>query len=127
MLASQLFSHCLKDGQILEKYQLEHRYQHIWHMDESLKAYCVVLPENTIEVSEVMKVCFDHNLSVVVHGGLTNLVGSTETNGNEVVISTERLNKIEEIDTASRTITVQSGVILEHIHEAVLKEELLFP
>ncbi|MEN8816476.1 MAG: FAD-binding oxidoreductase [Nonlabens sp.] len=126
MLASQLFSHCLKESQILEKDQLTDRYHHIWHMDVSLKAFCLVLPENTIQVSEIMKVCYEQNLAVVVHGGLTNLVGSTETNGDEVVISTERLNNIEEIDTASRTITVQAGVILEHIHEAASKEDLLF-
>ncbi len=127
MLASQLFSHCLKEEQILEKEALSHRYHHIWHMDQSLKAFCVLLPENTKQVSDIIKVCDRGELPVVVHGGLTNLVGSTETTGNEVVISTERLNKIEEIDTASRTITVQAGVILEHIHDAVLEKELLFP
>lgn len=127
MLASQLFSHCLKEEQILEKEALSNRYHHIWHMDQSLKAFCVLLPENTKQVSDIIKVCDREELPVVVHGGLTNLVGSTETTGNEVVISTERLNKIEEIDTASRTITVQAGVILEHIHDAVLEKELLFP
>lgn len=127
MLASQLFSHCLKEEQILEKEALSNRYHHIWHMDQSLKAFCVLLPENTKQVSDIMKVCDRKELPVIVHGGLTNLVGSTETKGDEVVISTERLNKIEEIDTASRTITVQAGVILEHIHEAVLEKELLFP
>lgn len=127
MLASQLFSHCLKGNQILEKSQLKDRYHHIWLMDQSLQAFCVLLPEKTSEVSDIMKVCHEQSLPVVVHGGLTNLVGSTETNGNEVVISTERLNNIEEIDTASRTITVQSGVILENIHQAVLEKDLLFP
>jgi FAD/FMN-containing dehydrogenase len=127
MRASQLFSHCLKEEQILEKEALSSRYNHIWHMDQSLKAFCVLLPENTKQVSDLIKICDTHNLPIVVHGGLTNLVGSTETNGNEVVISTERLNKIEEIDAASRTITVQAGVILEHIHDAVVEQKLLFP
>ncbi|QJP34596.1 FAD-binding oxidoreductase [Nonlabens sp. Ci31] len=127
MIAHELFSHFLKEEQILEKNALSHRYHHIWHMDEPLKALCVLLPENTEQVSNIMKICFQEALPVVVHGGLTNLVGSTETNGDEVVISTERLNKIEEIDTASRTITVQAGVILEHIQESANNKELLFP
>ncbi|MFT6799595.1 MAG: FAD/FMN-containing dehydrogenase, partial [Nonlabens sp.] len=118
MNAHEFFSHCLKEEQILEQNALSHRYHHIWHMDEPLKALCVLLPENTEQVSEIMKICFQEAFPVVVHGGLTNLVGGTETTGNEVVISTERLNKIEEIDTSSRTMTVQAGVILEHIHEA---------
>ncbi|WP_213521845.1 FAD-binding oxidoreductase [Nonlabens sp.] len=127
MIAHELFSHCLQEEQILEKNELSHRYHHIWHMDEPLQALCVLLPENTEQVSEIMKICFREAYPVVVHGGLTNLVGGTETTGNEVVISTERLHKIEEIDTASRTMTVQAGVILEHIHEAAHEKELLFP
>jgi len=46
---------------------------------------------------------------------------------HEVVLSLEKLNKIEEIDTESRTITVQAGVVLEEVHLAATKEGLLFP
>ncbi|AGC77498.1 FAD/FMN-containing dehydrogenase [Nonlabens dokdonensis] len=127
MNPSQLFNSFLEEGQILTDKALEQRYHHIWHMDEPLKALCVLLPKNTEQVSKIMKVCYQNDLPVVTHGGLTNLVGSTETIGNEVVISTERLNRIEEIDKASRTITVQSGVILENIHNATEEEGLLFP
>jgi len=126
-MSALLFKNVLTDSQIINDDGLKNRYYHIWHMDKSLKALCVLLPSSTQEVSDIMKICYEHNLPVVVHGGLTNLVGSTETNGDEVVISTERLNNIEEIDSSSRTMTVQSGVILEHIHEAVSKENLLFP
>jgi FAD/FMN-containing dehydrogenase len=96
-------------------------------MDQSLNCLCVLLPETTLEVSEIMKICHREKIPVVVHGGLTNLVGSTETNGDEVVISTERLNKIEETDSSSRSMTVQAGVILEHIHEAAQEHQLMFP
>ena len=106
---------------------ISERYEHIWTMDQPLKAMAVVLPATTEEVSAIMKICHAHNQPVVVHGGLTNLVGGTKTNKNELVISTERLNKIEEIDSSSRTMTVQAGVILENIQQAATKENLLFP
>lgn len=122
-----LFEHHLPLTRILRGEQLKQRYHHIWHMDQPLKAACVLLPETTEEVSAILATCNKNQFPIVVHGGLTNLVGSTETQGNEVVISTERLNKIEEIDSASRTITVQSGVILENIHHAVEENGLLFP
>lgn len=122
-----LFEHHLPPTRILRGEQLKQRYHHIWHMDQPLQAACVLLPETTEEVSAILATCNKNQFPVVVHGGLTNLVGSTETQGNEVVISTERLNKIEEIDPASRTITVQSGVILENIHHAVEENGLLFP
>ncbi|PRP65785.1 FAD-binding oxidoreductase [Nonlabens agnitus] len=106
---------------------LKERYSHIWRMNESLKAMCLLLPESTEEVSKILKICHQHDQPVVVHGGLTNLVGGTESKGHEVVISLERMNAIEEIDESSRTATVQSGVILEHLHQSVEKKGLLFP
>lgn len=127
MSTTHLFTSFLSPDQILGPDDLSQRYHHIWHMDISLKALCVLLPETTQQVSDIMKVCYEKELPVVVHGGLTNLVGSTETNGDEVVLSTERLNNIEEVDTASRTMTVQAGVILENIHDAATGKNLLFP
>ncbi len=103
------------------------RYEHIWTMDVPLNAMAVVLPSNTKEISAIMKICYAHNQPVVIHGGLTNLVGGTKTHKNELVLSIERLNKIEEIDPSSRTMTVQAGVILENIQVAAKKEDLLFP
>lgn len=103
------------------------RHYHIWHMGEGLHAKAVILPTTTEEVSTTCKICSDHDQAVIVFGGLTNLVGSTETTGEEVIISMERLNQIEEIDEVSRTMTVQSGVILQNIQEAAKEKELLFP
>ncbi|WP_431471513.1 FAD-binding oxidoreductase [Nonlabens sp. SCSIO 43208] len=122
-----LFADHLSTKQIIHGAGLKSRYHHIWHMDEPLAAACVLLPESTQQVSTILKICHDHGLAVVTHGGLTNLVGSTETKENDVVISLERMNQIEEIDSESRTATVQAGVILEELHRATDKQELLFP
>lgn len=103
------------------------RYYHIWHMNDGLKAKAVTLPQSTHEVSSICKICTKHNQEVIVFGGLTNLVGSTETKGHEIIISMERMNKIEEVDPLSRTMTVQSGVILENIQSLAKDHELLFP
>lgn len=103
------------------------RYMHIWKMHEPLVAKALVLPESTAEVAEIMKICHAHKQPVVVHGGLTNLVGSTETHAHEVVISMERMTAIEEVDESSRTITAQAGVLLESIQLAADEKELLFP
>lgn len=123
----QLFNAVLPEERIITGDALRNRYCHIWRMEQPLQCLCALLPETTEEISAIMKICSQETLPVVVHGGLTNLVGSTETNGDEVVISTERMNRIEEVDTSSRTMTVQAGVILEHIHEAAAASDLLFP
>ena len=102
-------------------------YHHIWYMDIPLKAKAILLPTSTEDVSIIMKLCNAANQAVIIHGGRTNLVGGTETNENEIVLSLEKMNAIEEVDTSSRTITVQAGVILENIQNAADANDLLFP
>lgn len=117
----------LGSEKVLTEAAVKERYYHIWKMEEPLNALAVVLPKSTQDVADAMKICHEHNQSVIVHGGLTNLVGSTETTGNEVVIAMEKMNLIEELDEQSRTMTVQSGVILENIQNAATEKDLLFP
>lgn len=103
------------------------RFTHIWKTAIPLQAVAVVLPQTTEQLSAIMQLCYANNQKVVVHGGLTNLVGATQTAGNEVVITLEKMNTIEEVDEKSRTITVQSGVILEHAINAAAEKNLLLP
>lgn len=112
---------------VLTGHKVKERTHHIWKMDQPLKALAVVLPVSTRQVSDIMKICYSFNQPVVVHGGLTNLVGSTETEGREVVISMEKMNGILELDTQSRTITVEAGTILQNIQLAAQAKELMFP
>jgi FAD/FMN-containing dehydrogenase len=112
---------------ILTGGRVAERSHHIWCLGQPLQALAVVFPRSTQEVSEIMTVCKEHQQPVVVHGGMTNMVGSTETKGNELVISMEKMNKILEIDTVSMTVLVEAGVIIENLHQAVDKEGLMFP
>jgi FAD/FMN-containing dehydrogenase len=121
------FSEILRPDQILVEDSLQSRYHHIWHMDKALIAKALLIPESTAEVAAIMKICNANSQPVIVFGGLTNLVGSTETLGDEVVISMERMNKIEEPDLQSRTITAEAGAILENVQQAALDKGLLFP
>ena len=115
------------ESNVLQGSAVHERYHHIWHMDQRLEATAVVLPRTTEQVSAIMKVCHKFDQPVVVHGGLTNLVGSTETKANEVVISMEKLKAIEEVDQGSRTMTVQAGVLLQQVQEKAKENDLLFP
>ncbi|MEL6192689.1 MAG: FAD-binding oxidoreductase, partial [Bacteroidota bacterium] len=112
---------------VLKGDALSDRYTHVWKMDIPLQAKAVLLPSSTADVSAIMNICHDHKQKVVVHGGLTNLVGGTESTDKDIVISMEKMTAIEEIDALSRTISVQAGVILENIHQAVSEKGLMFP
>lgn len=112
---------------ILTGDKMAERSHHIWCFDQPLQALAVVFPHSTQEVSEIMTLCKEFQQPIVVHGGMTNMVGSTVTNGNELVISMDKMNQILEIDTVSKTVLVEAGVILEHLHQAVDSEGLMFP
>ena len=117
----------LKKNQLLLKSDVLSRFSHIWKTDQKLQAIAVALPKTTKEVSEIVKLCNKHNQQIIVHGGLTNLVGGTETKKNQLVISLEKMNSIEEIDSKSKTITVQAGAIVENIINAAEEKNLLLP
>ncbi len=61
------------------------------------------------------------------HGGLTGLVEGALTQPLDIVLSTERLNVIEEISASERTMVVQAGVMLQSVQEAAASEGLMFP
>lgn len=121
-LINKIGTHKVKYGD-----DLKERYIHIWKMDQPLQALCLVLPETTGDVSEILKICQAYEQPIVIHGGLTNLVGNTETFGNEVVISLEKMNKILEVDVNARTLTAEAGVILENVQHAAKSNNLMFP
>ena len=121
------FASQLDNDRVLTGDLLSDRYDHIWKMDEGTNAQVVLLPKSTEEISNVLKICNREKIPVVIQGGLTNLVGSTETFKNDVVISLEKMNNIIELDEESRALTVEAGVILERIQNVTKEKGLLFP
>ena len=98
----------------------------IW-IEEPIAAQAIIRPKDTKEVSEILTLCNKNKLPVVPHGGLTGLSQAAITKSNEIVISTERMTKIENIDSIGRTLTAQSGVKLQTIQEAAESEDMYFP
>ncbi len=91
------------------------------------QALAVVRPRNTHEVSEIMKLCHGAGQGVVVQGGKTGLVDGCLCNSDEIALSTERMNNIEEADANNRSLTVQAGVPLQTIQDKAASMALQFP
>ena len=83
-------------------------------------------PETTEQVAAILRLCNQHRQAIVVHGGLSGMVGGTSSDRNEICISLERLQKIESIDKLGRTMIVESGVRLQDVQEAASTEGLFF-
>jgi FAD/FMN-containing dehydrogenase len=87
----------------------------------------IVRPVSTDEISQVMKVCHARRQRVVMHGGRTGVSGGAFTGRDEIVLSLERMNKVEEIDDVSHLAVVQAGTVLEALQNAVVERNLFFP
>jgi len=93
---------------IISGEDLKSRFYHIWKTDISLESICLLMPKTTSQVSELIKICNENNQEVVIHGGLTNLVGSTKSNDTQVVLSLEKMNNIIEIDLGINSLATDS-------------------
>jgi FAD/FMN-containing dehydrogenase len=94
---------------------------------DRIEAAAIVRPRTTEEVSRILAVCNAHDQPVVVQGGMSGWVRATQTNEGEIAISLERMNAIIAIDPVNRTATVEAGVVLEALDQAVAVHGLTFP
>ena len=94
---------------------------------DTLQARLLVRPKTTAQVAAILKLCNEIGQRVVTHGGLTGLVHGADAGPEDLILSLERMNAIEEIDPLQRVAVVQAGVTLQALQEAVEKLELAFP
>jgi len=95
--------------------------------DETLRARALVRPESTAQVSAVLALCHQARCPVVAHGGLTGLVHGADADGDDVILSLERMNRIEDLSAIQRVAVVQAGVTLQKLQEAAQAAGLFFP
>src|SRR3954469_7115519 len=78
----------------------------------------LILPQTTEDVSTALRLCHQHRQAVVTQGGLTGLAGGAHPQTGEIALSLERMNGVEEIDTASATLTALAGTPLAVVQQA---------
>lgn len=89
-------------------------------------AEALYLPENENEIAEVLAERVNKKTPLTVSAGQTGTVGGCIPFGG-AILSTQRLNKIIEVNVKEKFAIVQPGVTLEEIEKAVNKENLLYP
>src|SRR5471032_1494431 len=86
----------------------------------------LVLPRTPAEVAAVVGICFEAGVAITPQGGNTGLVGGQIPQG-EVLLSTERLRAIREVDTDDDVLVAEAGVTLAAVHEAAAAVRRRFP
>ena len=87
----------------------------------------VLKPQNTEGVAAVLKICNAEHIPVVVQGGRSGLSGAALPVLGGVALSMERFDKILNIDKANAQVTVESGVITEHLQNVLKDNDLFYP
>ncbi|MGD9140323.1 MAG: FAD-linked oxidase C-terminal domain-containing protein, partial [bacterium] len=86
----------------------------------------VAFPETTEDVRAIVGQCSDAGLPVIPRGAGTGFAGGTVPLKGGMVVSTERLNRILDIDPDLRTATVQPGVVNSSLQKEAAKVGLMF-
>ncbi|MBQ8476025.1 FAD-binding protein, partial [bacterium] len=87
----------------------------------------VVFPQNTKEVSEVVKLALKYKISIVPRAQGTNHCGSTRPVKNSIVIHFSKMNKIIDINKTNLTAIVEPNVVIGDLNKELDKLNLFFP
>jgi len=92
------------------------------------KGFCdsVYFPETADDIVQIVKEANQNNISVTVTGNRTGVTGAGIPEGG-IVISTEKLNKVIDVDEENHFAVVQSGVPLSDLEKAVKEKHLFYP
>jgi glycolate oxidase len=96
-------------------------------MPKAAENIIVVKPATAEEISAILKLANKEKTPVYVRGGGTGMAGAAIPTQDGIVISMERFDKIEEIDTRSLMAVAQAGVTLGQLLEAADAKDMSFP
>src|SRR5690349_3243528 len=115
---SQLYT----DGDAIESY----RHDEADWADFGLPL-AVVRPHTTAEVADVVRVCARHGVPIVTRGAGTGVSGAANAVDGCVILCTERMRDIVEINAAERLAVVQPGVVNDDLRAAAAEHGLWYP
>ncbi len=102
-------------------------YSHDYTEDLRYEPEVVIKPASAAEISSVLKICNVYRIPATPRGAGTGLSGGALPVYGGIVISTERLNRIIEIDERNLQATVEPGVINQVFQDAVMEKGLFYP
>ena len=87
----------------------------------------VVFPENTAQVSDILKIANKYRIPVIARGAGSNHAGGCAPVKGGIILHFSKMNKILEINNQDLTCKVQPGVVVSDLQRAVKAIGLFFP
>ena len=87
----------------------------------------VVQAQSAQEICDVLRYCNERKIAVTPRGAGTGLCGGCVAIHGGVVLSTERMKRVLEVDTRNMTATVEPGVLLMEFPKSLEGTGLFYP
>jgi glycolate oxidase len=87
----------------------------------------VVMPANVEEIQNIVNLARARGIAIYPRGAGTNLSGGAIPLHRGIVLSFQRMNRILEVDAENLTATVQPGVVIQELNNAVAPHGLIYP
>jgi glycolate oxidase len=88
---------------------------------------CAALCTSTEQVAAVLRICAERDVPVTPRGAGSGMVGGALPIEGGVVLSTEKMQRIKEIDEADLVAVVEPGVVTGKLQAAVEERGLFYP
>ncbi|HEX7839805.1 MAG TPA: FAD-binding protein, partial [Kofleriaceae bacterium] len=88
---------------------------------------CAVLVESTEQAAAVLRICLERKVPVTPRGAGSGMCGGALPVHGGVVLSTEKMARIKEIDAGDLVAVVEPGVVTGRLQEAVEAQGLFYP
>lgn len=103
------------------------QYGHDETEDLNFPPQIVVKPQNTQQISEIVKLANHYHVPVTPIGGRTGLSGGALSIHGGIALSMELFNSILEIDEKNLQVITQPGVITQVLRDTLAQKGLFYP
>ena len=116
--------------------------KHVWTEHDKLEPYshdevtgekyihypeAVIFPETTAQVAEILKLANRRLIPVVPRGAGSGYACASVAYEGGIVLSTERMNQVLEIDELNMVLVVEPGVRTADVHKLAIEKGYLYP
>lgn len=87
----------------------------------------VVFPSSHQQIVDTVTLCNTHNIAITARGSGTGTTGASVPSNNAIILSTEKMDKIINIDPDNRVMVVEPGVTNQAIQQAAGEHGFFWP
>lgn len=121
-ILKQQFSERFSEGQSIRE---QHGHTTTWLPNQPPD--CVVFAHSTQEVSNIVRICSEHNVPIIPFGTGTSLEGHVNAPAGGISIDLSQMNAILEVNAEDLDCVVQAGVTRKQLNTYVRDTGLFFP